>query len=98
MKSVLGHSGYGCRHTLAIMSFLGFMNLYAMRVNLSVAIVAMVTHNTTNVIGSNVSSECSANDASANGTDGNQNVSYITDTVVSYTFVSRILHCKEHFL
>ncbi|KAF4526241.1 hypothetical protein B566_EDAN001926 [Ephemera danica] len=32
------------RHTLALMGFLGFANVYAMRVNLSVAIVAMVNN------------------------------------------------------
>ena len=31
------------RHVLAIMGFLGFVNVYAMRVNLSVAMVAMVS-------------------------------------------------------
>ena len=30
------------RHVLGILGFLGFANVYAMRVNLSVAIVAMV--------------------------------------------------------
>ena len=34
--------GWGTRHTFAILAFLGFANVYAMRVNLSVAIVAMV--------------------------------------------------------
>ncbi|KAK3889501.1 hypothetical protein Pcinc_006473 [Petrolisthes cinctipes] len=33
---------WGARHTLALMGFLGFSVIYAMRVNLSVAIVAMV--------------------------------------------------------
>lgn len=33
---------WGTRHTFALLSFLGFANMYAMRVNLSVAIVAMV--------------------------------------------------------
>ncbi|MPC20075.1 Sialin [Portunus trituberculatus] len=33
---------WGCRHTLAFLGFLGFSTVYAMRVNLSVAIVAMV--------------------------------------------------------
>lgn len=40
------------RHVLGILGFLGFANVYAMRVNLSVAIVAMVNHTamaTTNV-------------------------------------------------
>lgn len=32
------------RHILGILGFLGFANVYAMRVNLSVAIVAMVNH------------------------------------------------------
>lgn len=32
------------RHILGIMGFLGFANVYAMRVNLSVAIVAMVNN------------------------------------------------------
>lgn len=31
-----------CRTILGVMGFLGFANVYAMRVNLSVAIVAMV--------------------------------------------------------
>lgn len=33
---------FGTRHTLAIMAFLGFFNVYCLRVNLSVALVAMV--------------------------------------------------------
>lgn len=33
---------WGARHTLALLGFLGFSTVYAMRVNLSVAIVAMV--------------------------------------------------------
>lgn len=32
------------RHILGLMGFLGFANVYAMRVNLSVAVVAMVNH------------------------------------------------------
>ncbi|XP_042865549.1 putative inorganic phosphate cotransporter [Penaeus japonicus] len=35
---------FGARHVLALMGFLGFANVYAMRVNLSVAIVAMVNN------------------------------------------------------
>lgn len=35
------------RHILGILGFLGFANVYAMRVNLSVAIVAMVNSTTT---------------------------------------------------
>ncbi|XP_045101821.1 putative inorganic phosphate cotransporter isoform X2 [Portunus trituberculatus] len=33
---------FGTRHVLGLMGFLGFANVYAMRVNLSVAVVAMV--------------------------------------------------------
>ena len=36
-------SRWGTRHTFVLLSFLGFANIYAMRVNLSVAIVAMVS-------------------------------------------------------
>lgn len=35
---------FGARHLFAILGFLGFANVYAMRVNLSVAIVAMVNN------------------------------------------------------
>ena len=31
-----------CRHVLVFLAFLGFVNVYALRVNLSVAIVSMV--------------------------------------------------------
>ena len=33
-----------CRFVLAIMGFLGFVNVYCLRVNLSVALVAMLNH------------------------------------------------------
>lgn len=35
---------FGARHVFALMGFLGFVNVYAMRVNLSVAIVVMVNN------------------------------------------------------
>ena len=38
----------GTRHVFAIMAFFGFFNVYAMRVNLSVAIVAMVNNTALN--------------------------------------------------
>ena len=34
--------GWGKRHTFALLAFFGFANVFAMRVNLSVAIVQMV--------------------------------------------------------
>ncbi|KAK7082383.1 hypothetical protein SK128_002997 [Halocaridina rubra] len=39
-----GNEYFGKRHLLAFMGFIGFANVYAMRVNLSVAIVAMVNN------------------------------------------------------
>ena len=35
-------TGFGSRHALAFWAFLGFFNVYCLRVNLSVALVAMV--------------------------------------------------------
>ncbi|KAJ8322204.1 hypothetical protein KUTeg_000675, partial [Tegillarca granosa] len=45
LTSILNDS-YGVRHTLTILSFLAFFNVYAMRVNLSIALVAMVNSST----------------------------------------------------
>ncbi len=36
------------RYVLTIMMFLGFVNVYALRINLSMAIVAMVNNNNKN--------------------------------------------------
>ena len=38
---------FGYRHVFSFLGFLGFLNVYAMRVNLSVAIVAMVNSTST---------------------------------------------------
>ncbi len=46
-KAVLNIAGgpkFGYRHVFALLGFFGFLNVYAMRVNLSVAIVAMVNN------------------------------------------------------
>ena len=48
---------WGTRHTFALLSFLGFANIYAMRVNLSVAIVAMVS-NSDRANNTNIGHEC----------------------------------------
>ncbi len=37
--------GFGARHTFTLFSFLGFVNILAMNICLSVAIVAMVSRN-----------------------------------------------------
>ena len=39
---------WGARHTFVFLAFMGFLNVYAMRVNLSVAIVAMVNNTAIN--------------------------------------------------
>ncbi|XP_060085023.1 sialin-like [Ylistrum balloti] len=39
--------GYGARHTFTILSFIGYFHLYALRFNISIAIVAMVNHTDT---------------------------------------------------
>ncbi|XP_068220261.1 putative inorganic phosphate cotransporter [Palaemon carinicauda] len=58
-----GKEWWGCRHTIAVMSFIGLVVSYAMRVNLSIAIVAMVgtgVKNATRFIQRNQSEVCPA--------------------------------------
>lgn len=59
---------WGTRHTMAFMAFLGFSIVYAMRVNLSVAIVAMVRKNATTENGTSDSLACPLPDD--NGDEG----------------------------
>ena len=49
------HTGprFGYRHVFSLLGFLGFLNVYAMRVNLSVAIVAMVNSTSNSGISNN---------------------------------------------
>ena len=48
-------TGWGYRHLVAFMAFLGFFNVYCLRVNLSVAMVAMVNSSD---VAKNDSNEC----------------------------------------
>ncbi|XP_023326905.1 putative inorganic phosphate cotransporter [Eurytemora carolleeae] len=50
---------YGTRHVLVLMGLLGFANVYCMRVNLSVAIVAMVNNTAIHHQQDHSSNECS---------------------------------------
>lgn len=50
---------FGKRHVLLILGLLGFTNVYALRVNLSVALVAMVNSTYTNGNSQTNSHECS---------------------------------------
>ncbi|XP_060064477.1 sialin-like [Ylistrum balloti] len=56
-KHVPPHKGYGARHTLSILAFFGCFNSYAMRFNLSVAMVAMANHTDTQT-NSNLTTGC----------------------------------------
>lgn len=49
------------RQILGLLGFLGFANVYAMRVNLSVAIVAMVNHTAIPSQNKNITDTCQAN-------------------------------------
>ncbi len=67
MTTTLLVAGFpSCRHVMTFMAFLGFFNVYALRVNLSVALVAMVNQ-TVNDTGNATSDECQG-DSSANST------------------------------
>jgi hypothetical protein len=45
----------GARHTLAVMGFFGILNVYFSRIDLSIAIVAMVGKQSVNKANSNIS-------------------------------------------
>ena len=51
---------FGKRHVLVFLGLLGFTNVYALRVNLSVALVAMVNSSYANVNSEAKSHECSS--------------------------------------
>jgi len=63
-------SGIKARHVLAIWAFLGFVNVYCMRVNLSVALVAMV--NSTTAKNSSTANECPDPNAGSNTTSSSK--------------------------
>ncbi|CAL4234030.1 unnamed protein product, partial [Meganyctiphanes norvegica] len=57
------------RWALALMCCLGSMNIYMVRINLNVAVVAMVKSNTT---AQDVQAECLANDTDTNPSNSSQ--------------------------
>ena len=56
---------FGKRHILVFLGFLGFANVYALRVNLSVALVAMVNSTHANVNSEGKSHECSVDSSTS---------------------------------
>uniref|UniRef100_A0A0B7A1X2 Sialin n=1 Tax=Arion vulgaris TaxID=1028688 RepID=A0A0B7A1X2_9EUPU len=58
-KQATGSQCFEARHMLAVMAFLGFFNVYCLRVNLSVALVAMVnTSQSASSSNSSIDNEC----------------------------------------
>lgn len=51
MRRSFAAPGFGVRHLMVILVFFGFLNVYAMRVNLSIAIVAMINNTALNING-----------------------------------------------
>uniref|UniRef100_A0A6A7G258 Sialin n=1 Tax=Hirondellea gigas TaxID=1518452 RepID=A0A6A7G258_9CRUS len=85
LSSKTAHSGkflgcLGVRHLVGFLGFLGFANVYAMRVNLSVAIVAMVNHTAIPHVNATSSDVCPVPDT--NTTTDNPDGEFIwTETV-----------------
>lgn len=74
------------RYNLAILAFFGFFVLYALRVNLSVALVDMVDSNTT-LVDNRTSKEC-AEHSTSNKVLHNQTVSiFFKQTILLLKFI-----------
>lgn len=71
------------RHILGILGFLGFANVYAMRVNLSVAIVAMVNSTVTPVTNASSFDHCPV----LNDTNSTEPAVSICNTYTSFIFI-----------
>ncbi|XP_077990261.1 sialin-like [Glandiceps talaboti] len=72
-----------CRHVLALMGFLGFVNVYCLRVNLSVAMVAMVNSTGND---KNQSSECPMSNSTHSDPEGEFNWDEKTQGIILGSF------------
>ena len=61
-------TGCGTRHVFAILAYLGFINIYALRISLSVALVAMVNSTKSQSENSSAADECPEHASNANST------------------------------
>ncbi|XP_028410883.1 LOW QUALITY PROTEIN: sialin-like [Dendronephthya gigantea] len=72
--------GFGKRHILVLLGLLGFANVYALRVNLSVALVVMVNSTYSNGNEETKSHECSSAESSSSRTNKDGTFKWDQDT------------------
>lgn len=91
------YDGVRTRHVLALMGFLGFVNVYALRVNLSVALVAMVNHtailsNSTPTSGE----ECRTDFANSTNEKMQVGVNGLRSSAAVFRFSDSMLRCRRY--
>ena len=89
--TMVSGSCFHARHALAVMAFLGFFNVYCLRVNLSVALVAMV--NSTSSENSSTSDECANDSGNSTTTSTVSARAAVVAVAGSLRFLEIILDC-----
>ena len=89
--TMVAGSCFQARHALAVMAFLGFFNVYCLRVNLSVALVAMV--NSTSSENSSTSDECPNDSGNSTTTSTVSTRAAVVAAAGSLRFLEIILDC-----